>query len=389
MTELLIRLFIKDRNNINSPEVRRRYGLLAAITAISLNLILFGAKLTVGILANSMAIRADALNNVADAGASVVALISFVIAAKPADRKHPFGHARIEYITSMLVSFLILYTGVNIASDAIGALLGSGEGKAEFGVLSAVVLGISILAKLWLFVFYRKIGRKINSTVLVADSVDSLSDSLSTSVVLIAAIVMLFFPNLTMLDSIMSLIVSVFIIISGIKIFNETKNAILGEAPDPEVIENIKNVLDEYPEALGFHDMFVHSYGPGRFIVSLHVEVDGSKDVFASHDAIDNIEKTLHDKFGYITTIHMDPIVTDESTSEIKAQISDIAAVVDERIRIHDFRMVRGETHTNLIFDIAVPFEVKLKDDEIVDEINRRVSALDGNYFAVITVDRE
>lgn len=389
MTELLIRLFIKDKNNINSPDVRRRYGLLAAITAITLNLLLFGAKLTVGILANSMAIRADALNNVADAGASVVALISFVIAAKPADRKHPFGHARIEYVTSMLVSFLILYTGVNIASDAIGTLFGGGEGKAEFSVLSAVVLGVSILAKLWLFVFYRKIGRKINSTVLVADSVDSLSDSLSTSVVLIAAIVMLFFPNLTMLDSIMSIIVSVFIIISGIKIFNETKNAILGEAPDPEVIENIKNVLGQYPEALGFHDMFVHSYGPGRSIVSLHVEVDGSKDVFASHDAIDNIEKTLHDKFGYITTIHMDPIVTDESTNEIKAQISAIAAEIDERIRIHDFRMVRGETHTNLIFDIAVPFEVKMKDDEVADEINRRVSALDGNYFAVITVDRE
>ena len=168
-----------------------------------------------------------------------------------------------------------------------------------------------------------------------------------------------------------------------------SKNAILGEAPEPEVIENIKTTLDGYPEVLGFHDMFVHSYGPGRSIVSLHVEVDGSKDVFASHDAIDNIEKCLHEKFGYIATIHMDPIVTDDSTSEIKAKVLKLVEEIDERIHIHDFRMVRGDTHTNLIFDVAVPFEVKMKDDEVADEINRRVSALDGNYFAVITVDRE
>lgn len=389
MTELLIRLFIKDRNNTASPDVRRRYGTLAAITAIVVNILLFSAKLTVGIIANSMSIRADALNNIADAGGSVVALISFVIAAKPADRKHPFGHARIEYVTSMLVSFLVLYTGVNIASDAIKSLFGKGEAGAEFTIPSAIVLGVSILAKLWLFIFYRKIGRKINSTVLVADSVDSLSDVLSTSAVLIAAFVLLFFPDLTAIDAVMSLIVAVFIIISGFKIFNETKNAILGEAPDPEVVGNIKAVLAEYPEVLGSHDMFVHSYGPGRSIVSLHVEVDGSKDVFASHDAIDNIEKTLHEKFGYIATIHMDPIVTDESTNEIRSKVSEVVSAIAPGIKIHDFRMVRGETHTNLIFDIAVPFEVKMKDDEIVDEINRRASSLDGNYFAVVTVDRE
>ena len=389
MTELLIRLFIKDRNNIASPDVRRRYGTLAAITAIVVNILLFSAKLTVGILANSMSIRADALNNIADAGGSVVALISFVIAAKPADRKHPFGHARIEYVTSMLVSFLVLYTGVNIASDAIKSLFGKGEAGAEFTTLSAIVLGVSILAKLWLFIFYRKIGRRINSTVLVADSVDSLSDVLSTSAVLIAAFVLLFAPNLTMIDAVMSLIVAVFIIISGFKIFNETKNAILGEAPDSEVVENIKAVLSEYPEVLGSHDMFVHSYGPGRSIVSLHVEVDGSKDVFSSHDAIDNIEKTLHEKFGYIATIHMDPIVTDESTNEIRAKVSEVVSAIAPGIKIHDFRMVRGETHTNLIFDVAVPFEVKLGNDGLTDEIRRRVASLGENYYAVVTIDRE
>ncbi len=390
MTELLCRLFVRDRQNINDPEVRRRYGMMVSLVAISLNILLFAGKFVIGkYIALSIAIYADAMNNLADAGSSIISLVSFRIAAKPADRKHPFGHARIEYVTSMVVAFLVLHTGLDILTESVDKLR-AGASDTTFSIWSVVVLSAAILAKLWLCIFNRKIGKRINSSIMKANSADSLSDALSTAGVLVATVLLFFFPKLWFVDAAVGIIVSGIILWSGIKIFNETKNSILGEAPEEGVAESIEAVVSEYSGALGVHDMFLHSYGPGRYIVSLHVEVDGAKNVFDTHDMIDNIEKEIRDRLGYICTIHLDPIVTDdEQVTELRQKVASAVTELDERLRIHDFRFVAGQTHTNVIFDIAAPFEVAMTDDELTDAVTERVKALGDNYFAVITVDRE
>lgn len=388
MTELLCRLFIKDRKNISSPEVHRRYGTMVSIVAIIINTLLFAAKLIIGKRISSVAVCADAMNNLADAGSSVISLVSFRIAAKPADRKHPFGHARIEYVTSMLVSFLVLHTAIDIVTESFEKLF-SGGGETGTHAAAFIILGAAILLKLWLCLFNRKIGKKINSPIMKANSADSLSDALSTAAVLGSAVLMYFFPSLWQADAVMGLIVGVLIFVSGIKIFNAAKNAIIGEAPDSSIECSIADVISEHPGALGYHDLFIHNYGPGRCIVSLHIEVDGATDVFRSHDMIDNIEKELREKYGYIATVHMDPIVTDnDRINGLHDRISKTVSSIDERLKIHDFRFVEGETHTNLIFDVSAPFELKMTDDEINERIKKAVSSIGENYFAVITVDR-
>ena len=388
MTELLCKLFIKDRQNLSSPEVHRRYGTMVSIVAIIINTLLFSSKLIIGKKIGSVAVCADAMNNLADAGSSVVSFISFRIAAKPADRKHPFGHARIEYVTSMLVSFLVLRTSIDIVTESFEKLF-SGNGESETHIAVFFILGAAILLKLWLCFFNRKIGKKINSPIMKANSADSLSDALSTSAVLGSAVLTYFFPALWQADAIMGLIVGVLIFVSGIKIFNAAKNAILGEAPDGSIEESIASVISEHPGALGYHDLFIHNYGPGRCIVSLHIEVDGAKDIFRSHDMIDNIEKELREKYGYVATVHMDPIVTDnDRINALRERIAAAVSSIDERLMIHDFRFVEGETHTNLIFDTSAPFELKMTDSDITERVNKEVSAIGENYFAVVTVDR-
>jgi len=390
MTKLICRLFVKNGDDINSPEVRRRYGTVVSIVAIIINIILFASKFTVGkFIALSIAITADAVNNLADAGSSIISLVSFKIASKPADREHPFGHTRMEYVTSMIVAFLVIHTSIDLVIDSVKSLI-SGGGGSEFKLSSVIVLGVAILLKLWLCIFNRTVGKKINSSIMMANAADSLSDCLSTAAVLVSTVLLYFFPQLPQIDAIVGVGVSVLIFVSGIKIFLSSMNSILGEAPDPEVIENIKKVIENYPEALGTHDMFIHSYGPGKSIVSLHIEVDGAADIFHSHDVIDNIEKELRDTYGYICTIHMDPIVTDdEKVSELRERVTELVRSIDASLRIHDFRFVEGKTHTNLIFDVAVPFEVKETDNAIVKTIEERVKEIDESYFAVITVDRE
>lgn len=388
MTELLCRIFIKDRQNLSSPEVHRRYGTMVSIVAILINALLFSSKLIIGKKIGSVAVCADAMNNLADAGSSVISFISFRIAAKPADRKHPFGHARIEYVTSMIVSFLVLHTSIDILTESVEKLF---NGNSETGIHPAVfvILGVAILLKLWLCLFNRKIGKKIDSPIMKANSADSLSDALSTAAVLGSAVLMYFVPSLWQADAVMGLIVGVMIFISGIKIFNAAKNAILGEAPDSQIVESIASVIAEYPDALGYHDLFIHNYGPGRCIVSLHIEVDGATDIFRSHDMIDNIEKELREKYGYVATVHMDPIVTDnERINGLRERVSSAVSSIDEGLKIHDFRFVEGETHTNLIFDISAPFELKMTDNEIIERVKKEISAIEKNYFAVITVDR-
>ncbi len=386
MTNFLCKLFVKDRENVKDPVVRRAYGTMVSVVGIMLNILLSAGKFIVGTLAGSISITADALNNISDAGAQIISLVSFKISAKPADRDHPFGHARMEYVASMIVSFIVLLIGAELFKTSLEKIFN--PEPAEFGFAAIGVLVASIICKLWLCLFNRKVGAKIDSQVMRATAADSLSDVVATSAVLASTLISKFSGLQT--DAYMGLAVSVFIFIAGIKILNETKNSILGGAPDPEVVKGITELVKNYPDILGVHDMVVHNYGPGNTIASLHAEVDGSKDVFYTHDVIDTVEKKIFSELGVHATIHMDPIVTDdERVRNLRMQVADTVTKIDGRLKIHDFRYVHGTTHSNLIFDIAVPFEIKMTDDEIKRAVSTAVSNIDPSYFTVLTIDRE
>lgn len=385
MTDLLCRLFIKDADNVKSPQVRSAYGTLSSVVGILLNIVLFAGKFLVGIISGSVAIRADAINNLTDAASQIVSLISFRIAAKPADRDHPFGHARIEYVASMIVSMSILIIAYQLLSDSVDKIIN--PVATEFRWVTVGVLAASILVKLWLGLFNRRIGKKIDSEVLRATMTDSLSDAGATFAVLISTLIYHFTDFDP--DAYMGIIVAILIAVAGIRILSDTKNSILGGAPDAEVVEAIHRIVNSYPEALGIHDMAVHSYGPGTTMASLHVEVDGSADVFETHDAIDRIEKQLYTEAGIHATIHMDPIVTnDPLVTELRDKVTALVKKIDERLSLHDFRMVKGSTHSNLIFDVAVPFEIKTDTNELKTAIDASVKTIDETYCIVITVDR-
>lgn len=386
MTELICRIFIKNRN-VNDPKTREAYGTLAGAVGIILNFILCVFKILAGVLSGSVAIIADALNNLSDAAAQVISIISFKISSKPADREHPYGHARIEYVASLAVSFLIIFIAVELLKTSAQKIFSAEE--TVFELVSAIILGVSVIAKLWLYLFNRKIADKIRSSVMKATAADSISDAAATFAVLVSTLVLKFFG--IDVDAYMGIAVSVLIFIAGIKVLNEAKNFIIGCAPEKETVDAIKEVVIGHEEVLGIHDLMVHSYGVGTTIASLHVEVDGASDIFLTHDTIDNIEKELFSKLGIQATIHMDPIVTDdEAVSSMRMMVSDTVAQIDEKWKIHDFRMVVGETHTNLIFDAVVPFECDLRDSEITALISKKISeTLGENYFAVLTIDKE
>ena len=341
-----------------------------------------------GLLSGSVGIIADSLNNFSDAGSSIVSLISFKIAAKPADRNHPFGHARIEYISSMIVSFIILLVGFELFSESVRGFFSSEAKQLEFSYLTYIILGVSVLFKLWLAIFYTKISKKIDSQVIKASAQDSLFDCVSTSAVLISSAV-IELTDIALIDSIIGLGVSVVIIIAGLKMLNETKNTLLGEAPVDEMVDSIHEVVKKYPEVVGVHDLMVHNYGPKHYIASFHAEVDGEADIFILHDVIDNIEREISNTLGIICTIHMDPIVTnDETVTELREFTKEIVAGLYNGADIHDFRVVIGQTHTNLIFDVEVPFEVKDSADKVVENIKNAVLASRDNHYCVITVDK-
>ena len=386
MTELLCRIFIKDRKNLKDARVRASYGKLSSVVGIILNLILAAGKYTAGLLFGAISLQADGINNLSDAGSQIISLISFKIASKPADRDHPFGHARFEYIASMIVSFLILHIGLNTAIDSVKKII-SPELSTTFSWIIIIVLGISVLVKLWLCLFNRSIAKKIDSSMLRATSADSLSDACATAGVLVGMLIFKFtgFD----IDAYMGIAVSVLIIIAGIKIFNETKNSLLGESADEEVVNSIVEVVNGYPEALGIHDMIVHNYGPGRIIATLHVEVDCNGNIMELHDAMDNIEKKIYSELGIQATIHMDPIVSDnEEVISLRARVKAIVKGIDERLDIHDFRCVFGVTHSNILFDINAPFEVKISDDELKNTVTKKISEINPSFLTIVTVDR-
>jgi cation diffusion facilitator family transporter len=386
MITLLSKIFIKDRENTKDTAVRHAYGMLMSVVGIVVNLLLAVLKLIFGIISGSIAVTADAVNNMSDAGSQVISMISFKIAAKPADRDHPFGHARIEYVASMIVSFLILHISIDLFMES-GAKIFAPTGSTQFSWVMIIVLGISVLVKLWLCIFNRALAGKIGSSVMKATAADSLSDAAATAAVMVAMLIIKFTGFDA--DGYMGVIVAVIIFIAGIKILNETKNSILGERPDPETVADIKRIVGEFPDALGIHDMVVHNYGPGRTIATLHIEVDGNKNVFDSHDMIDLIERRLNTELSIVANIHMDPIVTDdEEVNAMRALAREMVGEVDDRLDIHDFRFVRGITHTNLIFDVSVPFEVKMTDNEIKAAISKKISDFNEAYFTVMNIDR-
>ena len=388
MTNLLIRLFVKNSNSPENPEVRERFGVFSSVVGVIVNLILAAIKLLAGLMSASIAITADALNNLADAGSSIVSFVSFKIAAKPADKDHPFGHARIEYVSSLIVSFLILLVGFELFTSSLSGLFSKEATALNLSTLTFVILGISILLKLWLGFFYRKISKRINSSVVAAASADSFSDCASTAAVLISSIV-IEATDLWYIDSIVGIGVSVMIFIAGIKILNETKNSLLGEPPVDEVVESIKETVSHYPEIVGIHDMLVHNYGPNHYIVSFHAEVDGSKDIYMLHDVIDNIERAINDDLRILCTIHMDPIVThDETVNELREFTLSTVKEICPEASIHDFRTVVGQTHTNLIFDLVLPFDINGKPDDIAAEIDSAIKSKRSYCYTVITIDR-
>ena len=385
MIELLARRLIRDHDHVNDPAVRRAYGVLCGCAGIALNLLLFAGKCLAGLISGSIAITADAFNNLSDAGASVVTLLGFKLAAQRPDRDHPFGHGRMEYVSGLVVSMVILLMGVELAKTSVEKILE--PQPVEFSPLVAVILAVSIAVKLYMSHYNRAIGRKIGSAAMAATAADSLSDSLATTAVLLSTLAGHFW-NVN-IDGWCGAAVACFILWAGVKAAKETIDPLLGQPPSPEFVSQIQEIVLRHREITGIHDLMVHDYGPGRLYVSLHAEVPASGDILALHDVVDSAERELASELGCLATIHMDPVVSDDGpTAETRERVAAIVRLIDPGITIHDFRMVPGPTHTNVIFDAVVPYGCPLSDQEVARRVQEGVRALDGNYFAVVEVEK-
>ena len=386
MFDGIMKLLVKDYENTGRPEVREKSGRMAGAVGIATNLLLFVIKLVAGVVSHSVAILADAINNLTDSGSSVIMLVGFKLAGKPADEKHPFGHARMEYLSGVIVSFIVLFLGFELGMTSAKKIFHPEE--TDFSVLAFVILILSILIKLWQCFFYRSVGKKISSEAIFATSADSRNDAITTAVVLIGAVI----SRLTdlKLDGWLGLIVAVFIVVSGIKLIKETGNPLLGVAPDPELVRSIYTKILSYDGIIGLHDLAVHNYGVGRCFASVHCEVPAEEDILKSHDIIDNIERDflLNDHIHLV--IHLDPVITgDERTNALHEQVVEQVHSLYPEASIHDFRVVWGVTHSNVVFDIAAPFSVEDPDEEIVRKVSKAIETLDASYRPVLTVDRE
>ncbi len=385
MIELLSRIFIKDRDKVNDPAVRRAYGTLCSVYGIFLNVLLFAGKYFAGVLSGSVAIVADAFNNLSDAGSSVISLLGFAIAGKKPDLDHPFGHGRAEYLAGLLLSALIVVMGVELGKSSIEKIIE--PQPVEAGLLPALILVASIAVKFYMSRYNKAVGKKISSPSMEATATDSLSDSIATTVVLLSMGISYFFH--VNVDGWAGLLVAAFIIFAGYNAMRDTLSPLLGKAPDPELVKEIEETALAHPEIVGIHDLIVHDYGPGRGFVSLHAEVNGSGDMFRLHDAVDQAEREIREKFGILATIHMDPIDCDnEQLNELRQAVAEKLTEIDPRIKIHDFRMVPGPTHTNLIFDALVPADVKMGDGELSKRIAALVHSTWKKYYAVVDIDR-
>lgn len=384
MTDWLVQRCIRRPEDGSDPAVRQAYGLLSGGVGIVLNLLLSAGKFVAGVLTGSIAVTADAFNNLSDAGSSVVTLVGFRMAAKRADDDHPFGHGRIEYLSGLAVAVAILVVGLELAKSSLEKVFH--PAGVAFSWLSVGILCASILVKLWMFFFNRNLSRRIGSAAMMATATDSLSDTAATSAVLLGTLVG-HFADLY-IDGWVGVLVAVFILRAGWGAAKDTLDPLLGQSPDPELVRGIQETVLGRPEIVGMHDLVVHDYGPGRCMASLHAEVPMDADILVIHDIIDNLERELRRKLGVEVVIHMDPIaVGDPRTDALKAQVTELVRRIDPDMTIHDFRMTAGPEHTNLIFDVAVPYHCRLEDEQVQEAIGAAVKALPGNYYTVVSVD--
>lgn len=385
MTDLLIRIFIKDSKSISSPQVRAKYGMLSGFAGITVNIILCIIKFAIGAITGSIAITGDAFNNLSDAASSVVSLFGFKLASKPADKEHPYGHGRLEYLCGMAVGALILFMGFELVKSSISKIIT--PEKTAFSWIAVIVLAVSILGKIWLAVFNKKIGKIINSETIAAVATDSINDIIATTASIVALVLSNYFT--LPFDGIFGVIVSGFVLWAGFGVFKSTVSPLLGQPPTEETVRAIEDKILSYDGILGVHDLIIHDYGPGRCFVSAHAEVSSQTDIMESHDLIDVIEQDITAETGYSITLHMDPLVeNDETINAAKAMVTEIAKSIESTLSIHDFRVVSGPHHTNLIFDLVIPFSVKTDSAVIIGQINSALEKLEKNYYAVITVDR-
>lgn len=385
MITLLARLFIRDRDKVADAGVRRAYGMLCSLTGIGLNILLFLGKYLAGRLSGSIAMTADAFNNLSDAGSSVITLLGFRMAAKKPDPGHPFGHGRIEYLSGVAVSLIIIVVGVQLGLESIDKIM-SPE-PVDAGLVPMLVLVASICVKGYMFAYNRGIGRKINSPGMSATALDSLSDCIATGVVLISMLLARFAD--VNIDGWGGAAVAVFIIFSGFKAAKETLSPLLGNPPDPQLVRDITDIVMSHPEVLNVHDLIVHDYGPGRLMISLHAEVPGDGDIYALHDAIDTAEYELQQKLGCSAVIHMDPVSPDGTkTAHMREELAEAAKAIDPRLTIHDFRIVDGPTHTNVIFDAVLPNDSPVTEDDAKAQLETIVHSLWQNSHPKVHIDR-
>lgn len=385
MTDLILRIFVRDHKNTEDPAVRDKCGRVAGAVGIVTNFLLFLMKIIVGTAFHSVSVTADAVNNLTDSGSSVVTLIGFKMASKPADEKHPFGHARIEYLSGVIVSFIVIFLGLQLGMSSIEKILTPEENALT--PVALVVLVISILAKLWQCLFYRKVGRMIKSESVEATSKDSRNDVIATSVVLLGVVItMLTDVNL---DGYMGAAVALFIVFSGVQLTISTADPLLGQAPEGELVQTITEKMLSYPGIIGMHDLAVHNYGVGRCFASAHCEVDAKNDILVSHDLIDNIERDFSRDLGIHMVIHLDPVIVgDARTDALHCKVQSLVTALYPTVTIHDFRVIWGVTHSNIVFDAAVPFAVKDSDAVITQKLEAEIQKLDPDYRTVVTIDR-
>ena len=385
MVSLFKKLFIKNYSDVSSPKVRARYGVISGVFGIICNAFLFVLKLIGGLLSGSIAVIADAINNLSDFATSLITMIGFKISSRPADKEHPYGHARFEYITGLIVACVILFIGVETGRGSIDKIISNTP--TNFSIITCIILGVSIIVKICMSIIFSGLGKSISSDAISAMSADSKNDAISTGIILVCTIINIVFD--ISLDGYLGILVSIFVIISAIKLIKDTINPLVGCAPDKDFIGKIENKLKSYSGVIDIHDLIVHNYGPTKTFVSVHIEVDAQVDVMISHDLIDNIERDFMKENGIFLTGHLDPVrVNDPETNHLKQVVSETIKELSDKLTIHDFRVVYGNTHTNVIFDVVVPFELKDTENHIKEAVEKKLSTFDKTYYAVIEFDR-
>ncbi len=386
MLTLLTKIFIKNYTDTSSPKVRQSYGVLCGAVGIVLNILLFIGKFIAGAISHSIAITADAFNNLSDAGSSIITLIGFKMAGQKPDRDHPFGHGRIEYISGLLVSMVILFMALELIQSSIVKIITPVE--PAFSPLVVVILLASILVKCYMAFYNYRISAKIASAAMKATATDSLSDTIATTVVLLSTLIYAFTG--IVIDGYCGVVVGLFILYAGINAARDTVSPLLGQAPDPDFVQKINDIVMSHEKVMGIHDLMVHNYGPGRVLISLHAEVPSDGDILAMHDMIDLIEHQLRDTLQCSAVIHMDPIcINDEETNRLKAEVENYLREISSELSMHDFRIVKGPTHTNIIFDVVAPYRFKMSDNEIITTVTDKIRNDNPNYYTVIEVDKK